>query len=319
MQRMVSMKKNNWLAPLVITGLAINTFNNKLFSISKDKLRKKELDRRVYNWKFGPISYKVMGAGKPVLMIHDTFSGSSSVEFDRILQQISKKYQVYAIDLLGYGFSERANITYTAYLYIQLINDFIKEVVAENGISVITSGNSNIYGLLAAQQESDLIRKCIMINPIDLRISAMNPTTRDNTVKYLLELPFLGTTLYNLVHSRLNFMQLFSNLHNRSSMKFYIDQFYHNAHYNDSSARYAFASYISNYMNIDIREGLKASNISLYIISGEGREVSVDLIHEQYTSYNPSVECAVIKNASDFPHLENPFSTYDHIQLYLQD
>ncbi len=313
------MKNNNWITPLVITGLAIHTFNNKLFSISKDKLRKKEFEHKVFNWKFGPISYKEEGQGQPVLMIHDTFSGSSSIEFDRIIQQTSKKYKVYAIDLLGYGFSERANITYTAYLYIQLINDFIRDVIKENHISVITSGNSNIYALLTSQQDTTLISKCIMINPIDLRVAALNPSRRDHTVKYLLELPFLGTTLFNLVHSRLNFKQLFNKVHNKSSMKYYIDQFYHNAHYSDSSSKYAFASYISNYMNIDIREALKASNISLYIISGSDREVSTKTIHDQYTDHNPSIECVTIKGSSDFPHLENPFTTYDQIQLFLHD
>ena len=56
------MKNNNWILPITITGLAIHTFNNKIFSLSKEKLRKKELKQRVYNWKFGTISYKKYGS-----------------------------------------------------------------------------------------------------------------------------------------------------------------------------------------------------------------------------------------------------------------
>ncbi len=150
------MKRNNWLLPIVLTGLAINGFNNKLFSISREKLRKKELKQRIYNWKFGSISYRVSGEGESILLLHDTFSGASSIEFDRIIHQLSKKYTVYALDLLGYGFSERSNITYTAYLYIQLINDFIHEVISKENITVITSGNSHTFALLASQQEGIL-------------------------------------------------------------------------------------------------------------------------------------------------------------------
>ncbi len=313
------MKKTNWLLPIIISGLAINTFNNKLFSISKNKLRNKALENKVYNWKFGSISYKVGGTGKSILLIHDTFSGASSIEFDKILHQLTKKYTVYCIDLLGYGFSERTNITYTAYLYVQLVNDFINEIMQTDHISVITSGNSNLFPLLVSQQEKDLITKCIMINPSDIRIAAMNPSTRNNTAKYLLELPFIGTTIYNLIHCRLNFNNLFQDVKNHDSMKYYIEQFYHNAHYDTANIRYSFASYVGNYMNLDIRETLQNSNISLYIISGEERNTSYEIIHEQYTSYNPSIECAVVKNSSAFPHLENPFITYDFIQLYLQD
>jgi len=313
------MKKNNWILPLAVSGLAIHAFNNKLFNLSKDKLRKLELERQSYNWKFGTVSYKVVGHGPSVLLIHDTFSGSSSIEFDRILHQLSKKYKVYTLDLLGFGFSERANITYTAYLYVQLINDFINEVMKEENISVVSSGNSNIFPLLASGQDQTLITKCIMINPCDLRVAAMNPTTRDNTIKYILELPFIGTTLYNLINSRLNFKSLFSSITLKESMNYYIDQFYYNAHFNNSNARYSYASNLSNYMNLDLRETLQNSNISLYIISGEKRTTNYKLIHDQYLAYNPSIECTSVKASSDFPHLENPFTTYDYIQLYLQD
>lgn len=313
------MRKNNWILPITVTGLAIHTFNNKMFSLSKEKLRKKELKQRVYNWKFGTISYKKYGSGEPLLLLHDTFSGASSIEFDRITHQLSKKYEVYCLDLLGYGFSERSNITYTAYLYVQLINDFINEVIEQENVSVVTSGNSHIFALLSSQQDKDLIKKLIMINPGDLRLVSMNPSKRDHTMKYLLELPFVGTTLYNLIHCRLNFNNLFSNSKGSNSMSYYIDQFYHNAHFENSNARYPFASYITNYLNLDIRDTLKESNISLYIISGENREIDYDLVHKQYTDYNPSIECEVVHKSSDFPHLENPFGTYDLIKLYLLD
>jgi pimeloyl-ACP methyl ester carboxylesterase len=313
------MKKNNWLMPIVVAGLAIHTFNNKLFNVSKEKLRKRELTQKVYNWKFGTISYKKYGAGDPILLIHDTFSGSSSVEFDRLTHQLSKKYEVFCLDLLGYGFSERATITYTAYLYVQLVNDFINEIIAKDNVSVITSGNSHIFALMCSQQENYLIKKLIMINPGDLRLISMNPTKRDHALKYLLELPFIGTTLYNLIHCRSNFNNLFSKSKNSNMMSFYVDQFYHNAHFENSNARYPFASYVTNYLNLDIREILKESNMSLYIISGESRDFDYRIVHKQYTDYNPSIECEVIKKASDFPHLENPFATYDILQLFLQD
>jgi len=158
-----------------------------------------------------------------------------------------------------------------------------------------------------------------MINPGDLRVVSMNPSKRDQTMKYLLELPFVGTTLYNLIHCRLNFNNLFSNSKGSNSMSYYIDQFYHNAHFENANARYPFASYITNYLNLDIRETLKDSNISIYIISGESRETDFNLIHKQYTDYNPSIECEIVHKSSDFPHLENPFATYDLIKLYLLD
>jgi pimeloyl-ACP methyl ester carboxylesterase len=313
------MKKNNWITPIVIAGFGIHSLNNRLFSISKEKLRKKQLTQRIYNWKFGSISYRKYGAGNPLLLIHDTFSGASSIEFDRIINQLAKKHEVYSLDLLGYGFSERSNITYTAYLYVQLINDFIHEVIESTGISVITSGNSNIFALFASQQERGLINRCIMLNPGDLRFTSMNPSQKDKTLKYLIELPFIGTTLYNILHNRRNYKNQFDLSKKSETLNLFIENFYLNAHFDNANARYPFASYFTNYLNLDVSETIKESNISLFIINGENREVKSHVISKQYTDLNPSIECEIVKNTSNFPHIENPYSTYDLINLYLRN
>lgn len=312
------MKKNNWIMPIIVAGLGIHTLNNKLFSISKEKLRKKQLKQRIYNWKFGAISYRKIGNGKPLLMIHDTFSGASSIEFERIANQLAKKNEVYLIDLLGYGFSERSNITYTAYLYVQLLNDFIHEVIEKSDISIITSGNSNIFALFASQQESSLINRCIMINPGDLRFTAMNPSQKDRTLKYILELPFIGTTIYNLLHSRRNYKNQFNLQNNTDSLKYFIENFYLNAHFDSASTRYPFASYFTNFLNLDVSETIKNSNISLFIINSEDREIQPNIIAKQYTDLNPSIECVTVKQSSNFPHIESPFQTYDLLNLFLR-
>lgn len=312
------MKKNNWILPIILAGLGIHTLNNKLFSISKEKLRKKQLKQRIYNWKFGAISYRKMGSGKPLLMIHDTFSGASSIEFERIANQLAKKNEVFLIDLLGYGFSERANITYTAYLYVQLINDFIHEVIEKNDISIITSGNSNIFALFASQQENGLINRCIMINPGDLRFTAMNPSKKDRTLKYIIEIPFIGTTIYNMLHSRRNYNKQFIIQNNTDTLKYFIENFYQNAHFDNANTRFPFASYFTNFLNLDVSETIKNSNISLFIINSEEREIQPNIIAKQYTDLNPSIECVTVKQSSNFPHIESPFQTYDHLNLFLR-
>jgi len=313
------MKKNNWIMPIVIAAFGIHSLNNKLFSVSKEKLRKKQLKQRIYNWKFGAVSYRKLGNGKPLLLVHDTFSGASSIEFDRIINQLSKKNEVFVLDLLGYGFSERANITYTAYLYVQLINDFIHEIIESTQISVITSGNSNIFALFASQQELGLIQRCIMINPGDLRLTSMNPNKKDRTLKYLLEMPFIGTTVYNLIHCRKNFKNQFDLEHKSESLNIYVENFYLNAHFDNSNTRYPFASYFNNYLNLNVRETIKDSNISLFIINGTDREIKPAYIEKQYTDLNPSIECAQVKKSSSLPHIENPYQTYDFINLFLRD
>lgn len=313
------MKKFKLFVPIVATAALIHIGNTKLFNVARTKLHKRELDAKVYNWKFGTISYHQSGKGSPLLLVHDTFSGSSSLEFDRLIQSLSKNHTVYTLDLLGYGFSEKPHLTYTAYLYVQLLHDFIHEVIQSQEIDIITSGNSNVFALFAAHQEPNMIRKIIMINPSDLRVTSMNPTKRDFTVKYLFELPFIGTSIYNLLHNKTNYKKQFKVNKGSNSLSYFIDLFHTNAHFMNSNVRFSFASYLSNYMNLSVDDALKSMNNSVYIIHGEDRTTDKKLIEKQYMELNPSIETATIKKTADFPHLENPFSTCDLIHLFLHD
>ena len=313
------MKKNNWIYPLIISGLSIHYINTHLFKKSKEKLQHKGLQYKVYNWKFGSVSYRQIGSGTPLLLIHDTFSGASSIEFEQVIHQLSKKHEVFVIDLLGFGFSEKANITYTAYLYVQLIHDFILEIINQQNVDIVTSGNSHIFALFASYQTNALVRKCIMINPSDIKKTFFQPSKKNYTLKYILETPYIGTTLYNLLNSRHMFSRKFNVFSKANILSPYIDQFYNNAHNDDSRIRYTFASKICNYFNLDLKSILHKSDNCLYIINGKDRNGNLEMIEKHYTEINPSIECATIKKSSNFPHIENPYATCDLIELFLLD
>lgn len=307
-------KKNNFLLYSLLSGITIHLINSKIFQVSSRRLADNRIGLRYYNWKFGHVSYRQEGTGSPLLLIHDTFSGASSIEFEKLTHKLARQHTVYAIDLLGYGFSEKVNITHTAYLYVQLIQDFITNVIQENGIDVITSGHSNMFALLTAQQDKSLIKKIIMINPIDLRSAAIKPSKRDKTAKYLLEFPFIGTSLYNLLHCRIHYRKLFFA---NGNIKSYISRFYDNAHNGNVYIRYAFASQLCNYMNQDIKKAVLDSDISLYVINGRNRSLDYQIIESSYRNLNPSIEFETIKNSIDLPHLENSNDSYAVIQLFL--
>ena len=91
-----------------------------------------------YDWKHGRIYYTKTGSGAPLLLIHDLHPASSSYEWSRMMKKLEKTNTVYTIDLLGCGRSDKPNITYTNYLYVQLIDNFIKDVIKEKTDVVAT-------------------------------------------------------------------------------------------------------------------------------------------------------------------------------------
>lgn len=49
---------------------------------------------------------------------------------------MAKRYKVYAIDLLGFGWSDKAIIEYDAMVWKDQVEDFLKEIVKEQAILV---------------------------------------------------------------------------------------------------------------------------------------------------------------------------------------
>ena len=124
------MKTRNKLLTLLIlsSGAAAATalINKaiKLSATSRNVLE--EPEALCYKWRLGNIHYTKTGTGKPILLVHDLAPASSGFEWKNLVGKLSETYTVYTIDLLGFGRSEKPNLTYTNYLYVQLISDFYK-------------------------------------------------------------------------------------------------------------------------------------------------------------------------------------------------
>jgi pimeloyl-ACP methyl ester carboxylesterase len=168
-------------------------------------IRKQKLPQekgKTFKWNFGKINYVKSGEGPPLLLIHDLTSFWGSAGFENEIKKLSKKYTVYAIDLLGYGYSDKPNITYNGYLYVSLIRDFITRVIGEKTF-VITAGASGEFPRLAQRLENklkknqgDVPRKLIK------KIGYLNPKELKRPTR-LFSVPVYGESLYYLINSKL--------------------------------------------------------------------------------------------------------------------
>ena len=101
-------------------------------------------DKLTWTWQDYNIQYTVMGVGKPLLLIHGF--GASIGHWRKNIPVLAEKgYQVFAIDLLGFGSSDKPTIDYTVELWQQQIKDFWEEHINQPTVFV---GNS-IGGLLS--------------------------------------------------------------------------------------------------------------------------------------------------------------------------
>ncbi|TQD90811.1 hypothetical protein C1H46_023651 [Malus baccata] len=105
---------------------------------------------------------QVQGEGPPVVLIIHGF-GASAFHWRYNIPELAKKYKVYAIDLLGFGWSEKALVDYDALVWRDQVVDFLKEIVKEPTVSV---GNSlgGFTALVAAAGLPDRVVGVALLN-----------------------------------------------------------------------------------------------------------------------------------------------------------
>lgn len=290
----------------VATGI-IHMINKMIIASSSLKNAVSSPEPRNYSWRFGNISYTRQGTGKPLLLIHDLQSGLSSYEWNKVRNSLSKNHEVYTLDLLGCGRSDKPRITYTNFLYVQLICDFIKTVIKKE-TDVIASGYSSSFLTMACRNEGKLFHKIFFVNPPDFKELNKIPSKNSAIQKLLLEIPIIGTMIYNIFMSRPNIDHSLSENLFFNPFRIdpdFLDLYYENAHQDDCGGKYLYASRIGNYTNINISNCIRETNHSIYIIEGNYEKEGKDIVRE-YAAYNPAIETVFIKHAKHFPHIENP-------------
>jgi pimeloyl-ACP methyl ester carboxylesterase len=96
------------------------------------------LPQLTWDWRGFDIRYTVLGEGKPLLLIHG-FGATHAHWRNNIPALAEQGYKVYAIDLLGFGASEKPALDYSLELWETLIYDFWQSQICQ---PMIVGGNS---------------------------------------------------------------------------------------------------------------------------------------------------------------------------------
>ena len=300
-----------------LSGVAIYAVNRFISATSVMKNLLQTEESQYYHWQFGKVFYTKKGTGKPLLLIHDLQCSSSSYEWKNLIETLSKEYTVFAIDLLGCGRSDKPRITYTNFLYVQLITGFIKNIIG-CPTDVIASGLSGSFVITACNTVPECFKKIMLINPEDLAELNKMPNKRGKFVKCMLEVPLIGTLLYHTVTNRSNIELLFTEklLYNPFHENHQdIDAFYEGAHRGKGDGKYLLSSLVGNYVNLNITHALKNVNNSIYILGGSAEEGIRETL-ALYTALNPSIETELISKAKHLPQLETPVEVLERIRIF---
>jgi|GEM_PF-290450 len=265
---------------------------------------------RLYNWRHGGIKYTASGSGAPLLLLHSLYPGASSAEWNRVVSRLSAKYKVYTFDFLGYGYSDKPNITYSSYLCVTLINDFIDDVIGKPAY-VAGSAQSAAFAAAGRQLRPKLYKKIILISPLGFDAQVYSPTAHDKLLGLLVSLPVIGTSLYNLSVSRFGLSGFFDKQGVRSvtdaaAVKNITSDLYKAAHFGGASSRFSFGALVSGHFNVGLMKRLQETDGLVCVLFGnENRIVPFEqLLSSKNTPKTASVH--TIKKSGLFPHIDRP-------------
>ncbi|MCM1173461.1 MAG: alpha/beta fold hydrolase [Blautia sp.] len=271
-----------------------------------------------YKWRFGQVKYDKKGKGSPVLFVHDLTAGSSGYEFHRLVNNLTDQHEVYTLDLLGYGLSDKPSLTYTNNLYEQLIADFIKNVISKK-TSIVATGNSVPFMIMACHHNPEFFDKMIFINPQSLYSQNQIPSSQTKLLKFIFETPVIGTFLYNILNTKHSFEKTFREkyFYDESNIKEkYILNYMEASQLAGCYAKYSFACFTGKFMNTNILHSLKEINHSILMLGG-AEKTDIETTLENYVYYNSSIETDYIPETKHLPQLEAPDKILEQIQLFL--
>lgn len=306
----------------LLTAFALGTIHlvNRFITMTSEiKNVLKSDNGNFFDWKNGKVYYTKRGTGSPLLLLHTLDPVSSSYEWCRVQKKLEKKHTVYTLDLLGCGRSEKPYFTYTNYLYVQLITDFIKEIIQEK-TDVIVTNHSLSFVLLAQNMDADLMKRIIAINPPEICEFDQTPSKCSSLKKAFLESPIIGTFLYNIKTHEINIKKILCGTYfykpQLVSSKM-LDAYYEAAHIDSSRGKYLMASIEGFYTNNPIGHAVKNLSIPLFILESRNIENAVSIV-DSYSDLNSLVESFYLSNCGLIPQLEVPDKFLSVIDMFLR-
>jgi pimeloyl-ACP methyl ester carboxylesterase len=247
----------------------------------------------------------------PLILLHGF--GASIEHWRHNLPILSQQHTVYALDLLGFGASRKANVDYTVPLWVEQVHDFWQTFIRQ---PVVLVGNSigSLVCLTLAATYPEMVEGIVMLSlpDVSLRQEMIPP-----------RLQSLVTTIENLVASPPLLRNLFKILRRQPFIKSWAAIAYANktviteelleilsAPAYDEGAEQTFCTLFRAIRQPEFappaKEVLPKLNIPILLIWGSQDRMVLPSLAPIFVKLNPNIKLVEIERAGHCPHDECP-------------
>ncbi|MEC4817003.1 MAG: alpha/beta fold hydrolase [Scytonema sp. PMC 1069.18] len=148
-------------------------------TVTTQQIPETPFEKYDWTWQGYKIQYTVKGTGRPLFLVHG-FGASIGHWRKNIPVLAAAGYRVFAVDLLGFGGSDKPPLDYSVEVWVELLKDFWTAHIQEPAIFI---GNSigALLSLIVLTEHSEISAGGILINSaggLSHRPHELNPPLR---------------------------------------------------------------------------------------------------------------------------------------------
>ncbi len=254
------------------------------------------------------IFYKKSGNGEPLLLVHGF--PTSSWDWEKIWDALTDRYEVYTLDMIGYGFSSKPkDFNYTIAEQVNLWEAFLEDKkISSFHILAHDYGDTVVQEMLARVKENPNygfdIRSVCFLN------GGLFPETNFPTLTQKLLLTPFGSILKHFMGRNTlakNFRKIFGKNTQPSEQE--IDDFWevvdHNAGKNVLPNLIKYLTERDVY-KIRWREAIQYTKMPKRLIDGGYDPISGKHMAEFYKEIIPDADVVILKEIGHYPQVEAP-------------
>lgn len=262
-------------------------------------------DTKRYSCRDGEISYAVQGSGTPLLLLHGIDASACGYEMRRVFAPFAERYRVYCPDLIGFGLSDRPAMEYTPPVFMQMIRDFVQDVIGRSCV-VVASSLTAAYVIQLAFDHPGLFRRLVLVLPTGLEQRADRSPGRAKPVGYAaLMSPTVGQAAFNALVSKpsLRYYLEKQEYYDAAAVTDEMIAYYYAAGH-QKNARYAPAAFVGRQLNWPVRHPFANLTQPVLVVWGANAVIAPLKYAQTFRHVNRRARLEVIDRCGAVPHDE---------------
>jgi pimeloyl-ACP methyl ester carboxylesterase len=245
------------------------------------------------------------------------YAGASSFEWRHTIPTLAERHTVFALDLLGFGRSDRPAARYSPVLYQALLADVVARVI-QDSCAVVASGLSAAQLIALAARDPGRIASVALVAPTGVAHLRKPEATGSRITRALLGAPLVGNTAYNRLTSPARMREQLRAMYfdDRLVTPELVEAYVHSAR--QPGGKHAYSALLDGRLNVDVRAAVRRLRLPTLLLWGDvARQNPVAHAHA-FRVLKHDLEWTLVHDAGDLPQDERSNEVNATLRSFLE-